>query len=284
MVLERPSILSIHPTMHCDYHCAGCYLKKDESEGAVEKDYGFFASLVRTAKKVGMKEIAVPMNHSLLSIDEDPNWAYFHLFMRVAVLEEKMDFSITANWDFFHKHWDHFDNCLSDIGLVSISLNDFVTPREEERKACIAMMKHLKDEGVKNVNCNVLLSDRMVKLLKEGLAEEILKSADSIYLLSSKPLRIPLKKVGEWYSQLAEVLPIDSDRVLMDTCIKYAFGLTDGICDRQKMIYVNPYGEVKMCSFDNRNLASLKDASEFEEIYNKYFPMNYQTSCKLMGM
>jgi hypothetical protein len=124
----------------------------------------------------------------------------------------------------------------------------------------------------------------MVKLLSEGLAKEILESADSIYLLTSKPLRIPLVKAGEWFNKLSETLEIDGDRILMDTCIKYAFGLTGGVCDRHQMIYVNPYGEVKMCSFDGRNLSLLTKASEFEEVYNKFFPMTYQPSCKLMGM
>jgi len=282
MVQERPHILSIHPTMHCDYNCAGCYLKKDINKNEKERDFGFFAKLVKMSKKVGMKEIAVPMNYSKQSKDEDTNWHYYNLFHRVVCFEEKMDFSMTANWEFFHKYWDNIADDVKDINLISVSMNDFVTSKEEEKKKCLWIMESLKERGVRTVNCNVLLSDRMVKLLKEGLAQEILKVADSIYLLTSKPLRIPLVKSGEWYSQLADILPLDSERVLMDTCIKYSFGLTSDVCDRHKMIYVNPYGEVKMCSFDNRNLVTLKEPEEFEEVYNKYFPMNCQSSCNLM--
>ena len=277
----RPSILSIHPTMHCDYHCVGCYLKKDIEDNAVEKSPDFFAKLLRTAKKVGMKELAVPMNYSKETGEgKDKNIDYYRLFQRVCK-EEELDLSMTCNYDFFTSY-PTLD--LSGVSLVSISLNDFVTGTPAKRDECLSVIDRLKKEKVPIVNCNVLLSDHMVKLLKEGLAEQVLRHSDSIYLITSKPLRTPLAKAGEWYSQLADVLPLDSERVLMDTCIKYAFGLTGGVCDKHQMIYVNPYGEIKMCSFDSKNLAVLGEAEEFEDVYNSKFPQEYQPKCSLMGM
>lgn len=277
----RPSILSIHPTMHCDYHCVGCYLKKDIEEGMVEKSPEFFASLLRVAKKVGMKELAVPMNYSEeIGIGKDKNIDYYNLFQRVCK-EEGLDLSMTCNYDFFTSY-PNLD--LTGVSLISISLNDFVTGTKDKKNECLSIIDKLKNKKVPIVNCNVLLSDHMVKLLKDGLAEQILKHSDSIYLIASKPLRTQLHKVGEWYSQLADVLPLDSERVLMDTCIKYAFGLTAEVCDKHQMIYVNPYGEIKMCSFDSKNLAVLKKAEDFEGIYNNMFPQEYRFKCSLMGM
>ncbi len=114
--------------------------------------------------------------------------------------------------------------------------------------------------------------------------EEILSVSDSLYLLTSKPLRVPLDKVASWFVKLSEKFPIDSQRVLIDTCVKYAFGLTNGVCDKHKMIYVNPYGEIKLCSFDSRNLSVLNNPSDFEKVYNDSFPEFYQSKCSLMSM
>jgi len=277
---SRPTILSIHPTMHCDYHCVGCYLKKDIEGDAVEKSPEFFADLLRVAKRVGMKELAVPMNFSKeTGAGKDKNYDYFLLFKEVCK-QEGLEFTTTCNFDFF-KSYPNLDR--TGISLVSVSLNDFVTGTKAKQEECMAMMRDLK-KTIPIVNCNVLLTDHMVKLLKEGLAEKILDSADSIYLLTSKPLTVPLQKAGEWFSQLADVLPIDSDRVLMDTCIKYSFGLTNGTCDKHLMIYVNPYGEIKRCSFDSKNLIKLKKAEDFAKFYNDTYPMEYQSKCSLMGM
>lgn len=277
---SRPTILSIHPTMQCDYHCVGCYLKKDIGEEAVEKDPQFFADLLRVAKRVGMKELAVPMNFMKeTGIGKDKNYEYFLLFKDICK-KEGLEFTMTCNYDFFTSYPD-LD--LSDISLVSVSMNDFVTGTKVKQEECLKVMNRLK-EHIPIVNCNLLLTDHMVKLLKEGLGERILESAHSIYLLTSKPLRVPLQKAGEWFSQLADVLPIDSERVLMDTCIKYAFGLTNGVCDKHLMIYVNPYGEIKRCSFDTKDAIVLKKAEEFADFYTQSFPQNYQSSCSLMGM
>jgi len=276
----KPHILSIHPTMHCDYHCVGCYLKKDIDDGVGEKNSKFFVELVEVAGKLGMKELAIPMNYSKeLGLGKDKNIEYYHL-LKEAALRNGMEFTMTCNYDFFTSYPDI---SLEGIGLVSISLNDFVTGTRAKQLECLRIIRDLK-KHIPIVNCNVLLTDHMVKLLSEGLDREVLESSDSIYLLTSKPLRVSLKKAGEWYNRLSETMDIDSDKILMDTCIKYAFGLTSGICDRHQMIYVNPYGEIKMCSFDSKSLAVLNDANDFNEVYNKYFPMGYQSSCKLMGM
>ena len=244
------------------------------------KDPKFFADLLRVAKRVGMKELAVPMNFMKeTGIGKDKNYEYYLLFKDVCK-KEGLEFTMTCNFDFFTSY-PNLD--LNGISLVSVSMNDFVTGTPAKRDECLKKMKELK-KSIPIVNCNVLLSDHMVKLLKNGLAKQILESADSIYLLVSKPLRISLAKAGEWYSQLADVLPIDSDRILMDTCIKYSFGLTNGTCDKHLMIYINPYGEIKRCSFDTKDLIVLNKAEEFADFYNSQFPQNYQSSCSLMGM
>lgn len=290
----RPSILSIHPTMQCDYHCVGCYLKKDIAEDAVEKTPKFFIDLVKSAKRVGMKEVAIPINYVKAAntefIDDplmpDKDWnlvdknIYYYTWLKKACLENGLEFTMTCNYDFFTSY-PNVD--LSGVSLVSVSMNDFVTGTETKRKECLESMRVLK-KHIPIVNCNILLSDHMIKLLEEKLVEEILSVSDSVYFIVSKPLRISLREAGEWYSKLAEKFPIDSKRILMDTCIKYAFGLTNGICDKHQMIYVNPYGDIKMCSFDSKNLATLNKPEDFEEIYNKYFPQMYQQKCELMGM
>ena len=79
-------------------------------------------------------------------------------------------------------------------------------------------------------------------------------------------------------------MEIDSSRILMDTCIKYSFKLTSNMCDKHKMIYVNPYGEVKRCSFDGVNIGILKEPKDFISLYKNSFPQQPQDSCKLMGM
>lgn len=265
--------------MHCDYHCVNCYLKKDILEDRVEKTQEFFADLIRIAKKVGIKEIAVPMNYSKeKGTGKDKNYDYYNLFRRVCK-ENNLQLSMTCNYDFF-VNYPELD--LDGISLISISLNDFVTGTKSKKEECFEIIDKLKENKIPIVNCNILLSDHMIELLKNGLAQQILNHSDSIYLLVSKPLKISLAKAGKWYDELSEVLPLDSERILIDTCIKYSFGLTDNVCDKHKMIYVNPYGEIKNCSFDNKNLIILNKAEEFENIYDKMFPLNRQLTCSLM--
>jgi len=266
--------------MQCDYHCVGCYLKKDIGENAVEKDPKFFSDLIAVAKRVGMKEVAVPMNWSKeTGIGKDKNYEYFLSFSE-ACKKHGLELTMTCNYDFFTSY-PNLD--LSAVTLISISINDFVTGTPTKRKEAMDVLRSLKGK-VGIVNCNVLLSDRMVGLLEKGLTEEILGVADSIYLVTSKPLKDGLQKAGEWMSRLAEGLTLDGERVIMDSCIKYAFGLTDGTCDKHQMIYVNPYGEIKMCSFDSKNLVVLEKAEDFEDVYNNQFPLNFQSKCSLMGM
>ena len=276
----RPIILSIHPTMQCDYNCTGCYLKKDIKD-AVEKECDFFSQLVRVSKKVGIKEIAVSMNYTDSDKTEDKNWNYYNLFEKIC-LEENLKFSITGNYEFFEKYWN--DIKLKNVNLISISINDFVTSNEKKIEKALEIIKNIKKEGIPTVNCNVLLSKKIVDYLLDGLANKILDISDSIYLMTSKPLTIDLKDVGVWYSKLSDKLEIDSKRILIDTCIKYAFGLTDRTCDKHKMIYVNPYGEIKRCSFDTYTLKILENAEQFEEIYEEMFPLSFEKKCSLMGM
>ncbi len=287
----RPHTLSIHPTMQCDYHCVGCYLKKDIDKDAYERKPDFFIELVKVAKEIGMKEVAIPVNfvkNNGQGILQDPmkEWEtidknlYYYLWIKEACQKNNIDFSITCNYDFFT---NYPDINLDGIKLISVSLNDFVTSTPEKKKECLEVMKKLKQK-IPVVNCNLLLSDHLVKLLNKDLMEEILSISDTVYLLVSKPIRIPLEKVAKWFSDLAEKFEIGNDRILIDTCVKYAFGLTNGICDKHQMIYVNPYGEVKFCSFDSRNLTILKNPTDLKTLYNKVFPMELVDDCKLMGM
>ncbi len=239
----RPMILSIHPTMQCDYHCIGCYLKKDISPDSVEKTPEFFLELVRVAKRLGMKEIAIPINFVKdknvdLSEDIKDKWDkvdknyYYYVWMKKVCEEVGMDFTITCNYDFFT---NYPDVDLAGVKLASVSMNDFVTSTKEKKQECLEVMKKLK-KVIPKINCNILLSDNVLKNLTNESVEEILSVSDSLYLLTSKPLRVPLDKVASWFVKLSEKFPIDSQRVLIDTCVKYAFGLTNGVCDKHKMI------------------------------------------------
>jgi len=294
--LTRPNILSLHPTMQCDYGCTNCYLKKDIDSNLKEKSPMFFMELLRYVKSSGIQEISIPINYvnynknsSSTSLDnfDEKDWdncdKNLHYFKWIAGFcsRESLRFTATSNYDFFEQYED------LDVGpldLVSISVNDFVTGNEDRISKAINVMKALKSK-VRIVNCNILLSERMVSLLKHGLAKKILETADSLYLLASKPIQISIAKYYEWCTELNEAgVMVDSQRIILDSCIKYSAGLTGGLCDRHKMIYVSPYGEIKMCSFDKKNMAEITNPSDFKDIFEKYFPMTKQDSCTLMSM
>jgi hypothetical protein len=262
--------------MQCDYGCLNCYLKKDIAD-LKEKPKDFFVDLVKVAKSCGMEEIALPINY-VETGKEDINLDYY-IAMQQVCKEENIKLTMTCNYDFFESY-PYIDK--SGISLVSISMNDFVTPTKEKRDKCLSTMKRLK-EIIPVVNCNILLSKNMVKVLKQGLADEILAVADTMYLLTSKPLNIPIAQYYSWCMELNDDgILVDSPRILLDTCMKYSMGLTGGICDKHKMIYVNPYGEIKMCSFDSKNMAVLASAVDFRDIYSKHFPLPVVESCSLM--
>lgn len=280
-LLPRPYILSLHPTMQCDFGCTNCYLKKDEVD-IQEKEPIFFMKVLESAKKAGIQEVAIPINYvnpATRSKFIDKNKLYFHMVGKFCA-DNSLRFSATANHDFF-KYYN--DLQFYGLDLVSISMNDFVTATDSRINEALEVMKNLKTK-IKTVNCNILLSARMVRLLKDGLADKILNAADSMYLLASKPLKISTREYFKWYMELNDSgFLVDTPKIIIDSCIKYELGLTGGICDRHKMIYLNPYGEIKMCSFDSRNLAVLNNAEDFEEIFMKYFPMPVQKSCQLIS-
>jgi len=278
--------------MQCDYSCYNCYLKKDEGD-TPEKDPEFFLGLLEVAKKVGMTEVAMavnfvkkPDNFELLD-DPMPVWdkvdrnVYYFNWVKNKCKELGLAFTATVNYDFITNYREFID--FKDIELMSISINDFVTSTEEKKKEALAVMRELK-EHIPNINCNMLLSPNMVKQLNDGLDQEILEIADTIYLLFSEPLYIPL---AEAYKQIKDlkntVLTMIDDRVLLDTCIKREMGLTGGICAKHEQIFVNPYGEIKKCSFDKKDLFVLDKPEDLEYVYENLYPAEALQTCNLIN-
>jgi len=292
MKINRPYLLSLHPTMQCDYNCFNCYLKKDEDD-SIEKSPEFFLKLIEVAKKVGMTEVAMAVNFVEKKKDfqllDDPSdvWdqvdknVYYFNWVKNKCKEVGLTFTATVNYDFITNYKGHID--FKDIELMSISINDFVTSTEEKKNEAIRTMKELK-EHIPNINCNILLSPNMVKQLNAGLDQEILEVADTIYLLFSEPLYIPLEKAYEQIRNLkSTVLTMIDDRVLLDTCIKREMGMTGGICAKHEQIFVNPYGEIKKCSFDTRDLFKLKKPEDLEHVYANLYPPAPLETCDLIN-
>jgi hypothetical protein len=276
MIIHKPTLLSIHPTMQCDYGCFNCYLKLGEDDNRAEKSPEFFLGLVGVAKRLGMKDVAIPVNY-VKDLSTDKN-TFYYKEIKAECIKQGLDFSLTCNYDFVKNHKGDFDN----ISLMSVSVNDFVTPTDETKQEAIEVMRQMKSV-VGEVNCNILLSENMVKQLNNGLAEKILEVANTIYLLSSKPLFIPHQKVYQLIGKLKpELMAMIEDRILIDTCIKMEMGLTGGICSKHDFIYVNPYGEIKMCSYDQRNLFILEKPDDLEYIYGKY-PSDPLKTCDLIN-
>lgn len=281
MIIDKPKLLSIHPTMQCDYGCYNCYLKAGD-ELLKEKDPEFFLGLVDVAKKVGMTDVAIPLNYVKKTEDfriNDKNFIYYNL-IRQRAIDNSLDFTITCNYEFVENYKNDID--LSKIVLSSISVNDFVTPTDVDKNKAIETMRFMRSLG-SEVNCNILMSPNMIKLLNLGLAEKILEVSNTIFLLSSQPLYIPLEKVyGMIRSLDPRLMAMLGDRILLDSCIRREMGLTGGLCSKHDFIYVNPYGEIKQCSYDQRNLSILEKPEDLEYIYSKY-PSEPLTTCDLVN-
>jgi hypothetical protein len=292
MIIEKPKLLSIHPTMQCDYHCYNCYLKAG-MDNVKEKDPKFFIELVDVAKKIGMTDIAIPLNYVAkpdgfkLLDDPTPIWEttdrniYYYKWIKERSLKNGLDFSVTCNHDFVTNYRDHVD--FEGIQLMTISINDFVTPKMEDKLSAIETMRSMKGI-VKEINCNILISPNMVKLLNEGLAEKILEVANTIYLLSSQPLHVPLQNIYDMIGKLDKrLMNMLSDKIHIDSCIRREMGLTGGLCSKHDFIYVNPYGEIKQCSYDQRNLSILEKPDDLEYIYNTKYPPEPLGTCDLVN-
>lgn len=268
--------------MQCDYSCHNCYLKAGE-DSKIEKPPAFFLSLIDVAKKVGMTDIAIPLNYVKKTADfraTDKNFQYYEL-IKHKTLENKLDLTVTCNYDFIENYKN--DTSFDDISLLTISINDFVTPTDEDKNKAIETMRAMKSV-VGEVNCNILLSPNMVKLLNAGLAEKILEVANTIYLLSSQPLFVPVKNVYQLIGKLDKRLIEQLDaRIFIDTCIKREMGLTGGICSKHDFIYINPYGEIKQCSYDQRNLFVVEKPEDFEYTYNSLYPQPELVTCDLVN-
>jgi MoaA/NifB/PqqE/SkfB family radical SAM enzyme len=282
-----PETLSLHPTMQCDYHCVNCYLKKD-IDSLEEKSPEFFLKLVEEASKNGIKELMIPVNYVKPeatyeeSLKKDRNLFYYNTLRKKAI-ECGMTFSMTCNYEFieFYKKDLDFDG----IRLLSVSMNDFVTSTKDKKNAAIETMKFLKEKGVEHVNCTVLLSKNMAEQLRDGLASEILEVADTIFIISSKPHTVPMNVIYAWLDILKNnVLTMIDKRVLLDSCLKNIIGITNGYCSRHDMIYVNPYGEVKMCSYDKLNLFTLENPEQIGHVIKTFYPQKQVFDCPLLTM
>ena len=276
--MDKPKILSIHPTSQCDYGCFNCYLKANDLSGRTEKDHAFFEELIHVAKRIVIEEIGATFNF-VENTAEDKNFKFYQMIRRVT-REAGLKMSITCNYDFINKYRDVAD--FEDLNVVSISLNDFVTETREKKLECLEILSYMKARS-QDVNCNILISPNMVKQLNAGLFEEILESSHTIYLLTSKPLYIPLAKVYEMIRNLdGRIIAKLEDRLFIDSCIRREMGLTGGICHKHQFIYVSPYGEIKQCSYDQKDLFILEKPIDLEYAYESNYPEAPLRVCELI--
>jgi len=278
VIVPKPHILSIHPTMQCDYHCHGCYLKRDEVDDRKERNILFFQELIGVAKRIGMTEVAIPANYTEEKIDKN---FIFYNFLKLATKLAGMEFTCTANYDFVMRYVDSCSNLLDDVSLMSVSINDYSTSTPDKKREALQMLQKIKSK-VPTVNCNVLVTPSMVKTLSSGLMKEILDRVDTVYLLVEKPLIVPMDTVKGWLTGLEQFFDMIDDRVILDSCLKSAFGLTDGICSKHQLIYVNPYGDVKKCSYDGATIFTLQTPDDLEILYNEKYPQQQLFDCRLL--
>jgi hypothetical protein len=276
--------------MQCDYECFGCYLKKDIDPAKKEREPEFFLKLIEVAKKLGMREVAMPGNYvkrqENFVLESNPNWdkidrnVYYFKWMKDKCKEVGIDFVTFVNYDFLTQYKDILD--FNDIALMGISINDFVTKTPEKKKEALDTFRQMR-KSVKRLNCNILLTDGMVTQLNQGLGEEILAVSDTIYLLMQEPLFVPFNSVTERIKKLKDtLLTMFEDKIYLDTCITREMGMTGGACSRHDMIYVNPYGEIKMCMYDKKDLFVLQKPEDLEYVYNNLYPQAPLINCDLV--
>ena len=289
-MIPKPHQLSIHPTMQCDYDCFGCYLKKDIDVNKKEREPAFFLKLIEVAKKIGIREVAMPGNYvkrpENFLFEKSPNWdkidrnVYYFKWMKDKCKEVGIDFVTFVNYDFITQYKDILD--FNDISLMGISINDFVTKTQEKKQEALDTFRQMR-QTVKRLNCNILLTEGMITQLNNGLDEEILEVVDTIYLLNQQPLFIPLKTVYNRMNKLkGSLLTLIEDRVFFDSCITREMGMTGGACSRHDMIYVNPYGEIKMCMYDKKDLFVLEKPEDLEYVYDNLYPQAPLINCDLV--
>ena len=95
----------------------------------------------------------------------------------------------------------------------------------------------------------------MATQLNNGLAEEILKVADTIYLLFSEPLFIPMETVYKRIRTMKNLMTMLDERIYLDTCITLRTGLI-----KDKTLYLQAGGGV---------VAESDPEAEYEETCNK---------------
>ena len=59
-------------------------------------------------------------------------------------------------------------------------------------------------------------------------------------------------------------------------------GLTGGICHKHQFIYVSPYGEIKQCSYDQKDVFILENPADLEYIYKSKYPEEPLDKCELI--
>lgn len=276
-MIQKPTLLSIYPTAQCEYHCPNCFLQAGKDNTKQEREPEFFVELIRVAKKIGMKDVAISANNVFSTGDKN---AYYFDRLKKETLDCGLDFSMTCNHDFIDRYYNEKD--FNNISLISVSINDFVTSTDEKKQQAIESMRKMKGIA-KEINCNILLSDNMVKHLNNGLAEKILEVSNTIYLLSSQPLLVPLQSIYQLIGKIKpELMKLLEDRIFINSCINREMGLTGGVCSKHDFIHISPYGEIKMCAYDKKNSYTLEKASDLEYIYDKGYPLDPLNTCDLL--
>jgi len=263
----KPTILSLHPTFNCVNNCAGCYLKREKSkEKKSEKHWSFFAGLIEEAKRLNFKEVAVAINEVNEKYNKETNYENNYLELKKRTKDLGMRFTVTTNYQFVQR----FPEVMIDVNgldLISISINEYATRNDEQKNEAIEIIKKLKQANVK-VNANVLLSENMIKDLLNGWMNKILEVSDSVYLLLNKPTNMKKEQVLKMFFKLEDF--IQNEKVILDSCVRCFNDLTDGICDKYNTVYVNPYGELKLCPYlMNEKRFTLDSFKDFEKVYNE---------------
>lgn len=265
-----PQILSFHPTTICAHNCRGCYLKRHKKRNEKERKSSFFLDLLDCAAEQGLKEVAMAVN-SVTAREDDRNIEFLSVLGR-SVKQNGMRFSVTTN---FENVLNLGEEIFSTCDLVSLSYNEFLF------QTCpsdfFESVHRLKAYGVKT-NLNVLLTERLMEKLAQGLLEEMLRHSDTVYLIL--PKLIPLDfTVDRFLGFLAEIEPFFMNfetftRVHLDNCVKpsiYPFSeiVPYSECGTS-LISINPYGEVSFCAFEEPFLR-LNEAVELKRAINEYY-------------
>lgn len=281
----NPTILSLHPTFSCKNNCVGCYLQREKTEKPkTERHWFFFYELIKEAKNIGIEEVAVAINNVKDKYGKGSNYDFNYLNLKKRTKDLGMRFTVTTNYEFFvspdfeSKYSRKWKCDVSGLDLASISINEYVTPTFDRKEEALQVMKKLKENGVQRVNANILLSEKFVEELLSGLMEKILQTADTVYLLLNKPTFMNQEQASQMILKLEKYMT--DERVILDSCFRFANDLTGGICDKDNTVYINPYGEMGFCPYaSGEKKFVLSVAKDFEKVYNEACEELRSNSC-----